>query len=418
MYRRRNLYSNLYYETPEYENNRESKIASLIVCRLCRRFLPPPRFPIFMKLIRSSKCSLKFATASKRLQLTNVLSEYGRVCNIFIDHFWDTGTPPKSKLLKDIVDIPQDTWLSARLRKVAAREAIDMILAVKERWKDKPWKISKPTHRLQRMTCSCTIADIKASKEATEFDAWLHLASIGNEIILNLPIKFHKHLNKLSAQGKRLNSYIITDKYVQLCYEIETGSKRPGKQAIGIDTGINALASIQDGTQFGLDIKPTIERIKRCSHGSKGQKTARRALKQRMDEVVKEVLNYFINVDVVVVEALKNLNYKTKLKRRLSRNIRRSIGTWAYRYWLTRLKQSCEMNRVHFREMPPQYTSQRCPSCGHIDRGNRNGTVFLCLRCDHAGNADVVGSRNILERFLTGPYGAGYKPYEAMVSVS
>ena len=40
----------------------------------------------------------------------------------------------KSKLLKPIVDLP-DTWLSARLRKVAAREAIDMILSAKKRSK-------------------------------------------------------------------------------------------------------------------------------------------------------------------------------------------------------------------------------------------------------------------------------------------
>jgi len=55
---------------------------------------------------------------------------------------------------------------------------------------------------------------------------------------------------------------------------------------------------------------------------------------------VKEVLGHFKDVDCVVVEALKNLNYKSKLKRRLSKNIRRSIGTWAYRYWLRRLEQT------------------------------------------------------------------------------
>ena len=86
-----------------------------------------------MKLIRSSKCSLKFATKHKIDELKTILTEYGSVCNVFIKHFWDNGTPPKSELLKDIVDLPKDTWLSARLRKVAAREAIDMITAIKER---------------------------------------------------------------------------------------------------------------------------------------------------------------------------------------------------------------------------------------------------------------------------------------------
>jgi IS605 OrfB family transposase len=364
-----------------------------------------------MKLIRSSRCSLKFATTSKKQKLNRVLAEYGRVCNIFIEYFWSTGTPSKAKLLKDVVDIPHDTWLSARLRKVAAREAIDMIIAVKERWKKKPKNISIPVYRGTRMYVSSTIADLKESSEAKEFDAWLHLASIGEKVNMDLPIKFHKHFNKLASKGHHLNSYIITDSYVQFAFEIETGDKKHGKQSIGIDTGINALASTSTGHQFGLDIKGIIERIKRCEHGSVGQKTARRTLKQRMDEVAKEILQYFKEVDCVIVENLKNLGYKTKLKRRLSKNIRRSIGTWAYRYWLRRLQMLCDMNRVHFHEVPPQYTSQTCPCCGHIDRGNRNGTVFLCLRCGFAGNADVVGGRNILSRFLTGPYGAGYKPF-------
>ena len=364
-----------------------------------------------MKLIRSSKCSFKFATHSKLSELKRILSEYGRVCNIFIEHFWKNGAPSKSELLKPMVDLPQDTWLTARLRKVAAREAIDMITAVKERWKDKPWKISMPVHKGKRAYVSCTIADLQ-DKDTEEFDAWLHLQSIGEGVILDLPIKFHKHLNKLAAQGKRLNSYILTEKYVQLSFEIDVGEKKKGVNAIGIDTGIKALASLNNGQQFGLNTEACIERIKRCEHGSNGQKQARRAFKQRIDEVVKEIAKHFEQIDLVVVEKLKNINYKSKLKRRLSKNMRRSIGTWAYRYWLKRLEQACETNRVSFRTVAPFYTSQTCPSCGHVDRGNRVGQVFRCLKCGHTGNADIVAARNILARFLTGQYGARYKPYE------
>jgi IS605 OrfB family transposase len=365
-----------------------------------------------MKLIRSSKCSLKFATKHKLDELKIILAEYGKVCNVFIEYFWNNGTPPKSELLKDIVDLPvNDTWLSARLRKVAAREAIDMILSAKERWKAKPSKMVMPVHKGRRMHVSCTIAELQ-NKETAEFDAWLHLQSIGDEHILDLPIKFHKHYSKLALQGKRLNSYIITEKYVQFSFEIETGEKKTGVNAIGIDTGIKALASINNGTQLGLDTESLIERIKRCAHGSNGQKQARRAFKQRIDEVVLEIVKEFKHIDLVVVEALKNMNYKSKLKRRLSKNMRRSIGTWAYRYWLRRLEMACETNRVSFRTVAPFYTSQTCPSCGHVDRGNRVGQVFRCLACGHTGNADIIAAMNILTRFLTGVYGSRYKPYE------
>lgn len=359
-----------------------------------------------MKIIRSSKCSTKFATIKKKQQLQTVLQEYGKVVNVFIDYFWDKKVN-KTQLLKPIVDLPE-TWLSARLRKVAAREALDMISASKERWKNQPKKLVKPVHKGKRMYVSCTIAELKDSKQSKTFDAWLHIASVGNKITMDIPIKFHKHYNKLCVKGKRLNSYIITSNYVQFVFETETGAKKEGKNCIGIDTGINALASLSTGAQFGKDIKQNIERVKRCKQGSKGKDRARRALKQRINEVVKEVIK--TNPDLIVVEGLKNLGKNGKLKRRLSKNIRRSIGSWNWKYWLGRLEQRCEDNRVSFRTVSPYNTSITCPICGLADKKNRDGEVFRCQSCGHTDNADINASRNILSRFLTGKYGSGYKP--------
>ena len=283
-----------------------------------------------------------------------------------------------------------------------------MISASKERWKNQPKKLVKPVHKGKRMYVSCTIAELKDSKEANEFDAWLHIASVGNQITMDIPIRFHKHYNRLCIKGKRLNSYIITKDYVQFVFETETGVKKDGKKCIGIDTGINALASLSTGEQLGKDIKQDIERVKRCKQGSNGKLKARRALKQRIDEVAKEVIR--TNPDLVVVEGLKNLGKNGKLKRRLSKNIRRSIGSWNWKYWLGRLEMQCEWNRVSFRTVSPYNTSITCSKCGLADKKNRDREVFHCQSCGHADNADLNASRNILSRFLTGKYGSCYKP--------
>jgi IS605 OrfB family transposase len=355
---------------------------------------------------------LKFATTKKRNDLLIILGEYSKVVNIFIDYFWlNSEKATKGELLKPVVDIPE-TWLSARLRKVAAREAIDMINASKQRWKD---KAVIPVHKGNRMYISCTIADLVPTKNSnykTEdsrlFDAWLHLASIGNKIIMDLPIKYHKHFNKYNNIGKRLNSYIITKDYVQFSFEIITQPKREGKYCIGIDTGINALASLNNGNQYGKDIKDCIERVKRCKQKSKGWYVSKRALKQRIDEISKEII-IKENPDLIVVERLKNMDKKSKAKRLLAKNIRRSIGTWNWKYWLKRLEAQCEINRISFRSVAPYYTSTTCHECGHSDRGNRLGEIFLCLKCGHRDNADINAGKNILNRFLTGQYGVCYK---------
>ena len=262
------------------------------------------------------------------------------------------------------------------------------------------------------MYVSCTIANLMFPRKAKdEFDLWLELRSIGNKVSIDIPIRRHDHFNRLQAAGNRLNSYIITKDYVQFVFEIETGTKKTGTIAMGVDTGINALATLSTGEQLGTDIKGIIERVKRCEHGSKGQRRAKRALRQRIDEVAKVVTS---KSDLIVVEALKKMGFNGKLKRRLSKNMRRSIGTWNWRYWLMRLEQNCERNRVSFRSVAPQYTSQTCHGCGHVDRGNRVGEVFCCLKCGHKDNADINASRNILDRFLTGLYGAGYQPLKLL----
>jgi len=402
-----------------------------------------------MKIIRSTKCSLKFCTNQKISQLETILSEYGKVVNCFIDYFWKNPTE-KFQLLKPIIDIPE-TWLSYRLKVVSAREAIDMIKSVKEifefnkeqlnmtiigiqskinklKLKENTRKnrkeinnlycklkknknkysmiqMHKPKHKGKNMCVSCNTVEFQNSKNS-QFDAWLHIWCIGNKISFNLPIKFHKHFNELNSIGKRLNAYIITKDYIQFCFKIDTGPKKEVKSLIGIDTGINALASLSTGEQLGKDIKNCINRVKRCKYESKGRKKAVNALKQRICEVAKETVK---KADLIVVEKLKNMNNNSKLKGRLSQNMRSSIGSWQYGFWLDRLEQQCERNRVSFRTISPYYTSQTCPRCGHIDRMNRCGEAFRCRECDYSGNADVYAARTVLGRFITGPYGACYK---------
>jgi len=356
-----------------------------------------------MKVIRSTKCSLKFATATKRAELARVLEEYGRVVNFFIDLFWEQPVD-KSALLAAVVNQPE-TWLSSRLKKVAAREALDMIRAARERDGE---EAIKPVHKGQRMCVSSTIATLEAPKNAGEFDAWLKIRCVGEGIGLDLPIRFHKHWHKLAEHpgSVRLNAYIITTRYAQFSFEIETGRKVTDGEPVAVDTGVNVLAALSTGLKLGLDIKEIIEAINRCEPGSNRQKKLRRALKQRMDEVVKEIM--VLAPALIVVEKLSHVTRGTKQRRRLGRRTRRLLSAWAYRYWLDRLRMACEWNRVSYRTVPPAYTSQRCSRCGHTEQGNRlSSEMFRCRRCDYTDSADVNAARNILSRFLTGVYGPG-----------
>jgi IS605 OrfB family transposase len=355
-----------------------------------------------MKIIRSTKCSLKFATEAKRKEIELILTEYGKVVNFFINAFWDQSIEKKN-LLKEIVNLPV-TWLCARMRKVAAREAIDLISSAKEVAIEREEEPKIPVHKGNRMMVSSTTAELTISKKSTEFDAWLHLQSIGNNIIINLPIKFHKHFHKWNnlSNSRRLNSYIITKDYVQFCFEIRTEPKITNGDYIGIDSGMNMLATTSSNHSYGEELKKLIEEVNRSKKGSVNRKRKTRKLKQYIDETAKNVISQE-QPQVIVVEKLKNISKDTKKK--LPKFLRKLLGSWNYRYWLNRIEMQCEENRVSFRTVSPYQTSITCSNCGGIEKSNRNGNTYNCNCCGITLNADYNAAINILNRWLKGAYG-------------
>ncbi|SAL51400.1 RNA-guided endonuclease InsQ/TnpB family protein [Caballeronia concitans] len=49
-----------------------------------------------------------------------------------------------------------------------------------------------------------------------------------------------------------------------------------------------------------------------------------------------------------------------------------------------------------FIAVPPKYTSQTCPACGHVAAINRSKQQFACVECSYHNHADVVGAMNVL----------------------
>ena len=367
-----------------------------------------------MKIIRSSKCSLKFTNQGKIEKIKVILEEYSKAVNYYIDLLKDWELKGGQFIETPIINSFNHEWMTHRLKKNVCREAVGMLCSYQTKVKNGDTKAKPPHHYGKSMTLASTCVNISFT-DRTDFDIWLHIHSIGNKIIFNLPLKKHKHFNKWLERGKLNNTVIIYKDKIQFSFDIKIEKKKEIKKIVGLDTGINALVSLSDGSQLGLDIKDYIERVKRCKYGSKGQKKARRALKQRIDEVAKEVTDSY---DLIVIEDLKNITKNTKKRNKgkkftdrrfLSKNMRRSIGSWNVRYFQKRLILNCENKKVSYRTVKPYNTSITCPSCGLVDWRNRSGIEYLCSRCGYVANADNNAALNILERFITGLYGTRYK---------
>ncbi len=372
-----------------------------------------------MKITRSSKTSLKCATKKKQQILATIFQEYSCVVNKFIDYFWDHPEITSKTQLTASVYHCVESWFTARMKQCAAREALDMVRSVRnittrkksavEREVEKllgeplPYESVKPIHYGKKVTLTAQVARIEEGRKS--FDLWLILSSVGNGIKLSLPLKRHRHLNKF-WHWKHASTIMITPEHVQLSFEMETGLKKETGQCVGIDVGINHLLATSDKELFGSEVKPLIEKIKQKTQGSKAYKRAKKTLSCYLHNVVKD---YFAThaLRLVVVEHLRDMKQGKRKNR--SKEFRKTLSHWNYRELLDIIQLRCEEHRVSFRSVNPYKTSQRCPRCGHTQRENRNGEEFHCLQCGFEEQADIVGSMNILQRFLSGRYGAGFQ---------
>ncbi len=199
---------------------------------------------------------------------------------------------------------------------------------------------------------------------------------------------------------------MLTPYDVQFSFDMETGSKKKTGQCVGIDVGINHLLATSDKELFGSEVKTLIAAIKRKTQGSKAYKRAKKTLFYYLHKVVKD---YFAshNLRLVAVEHLRDMKQGKRKNR--SKEFRKTLSHWNYRELLEIIHLRCEEHRVSFRSVSPYKTSQRCPRCSHTQRENRHGEEFHCLQCGFEEQADIVGSMNILQRCLSGRYGAGFQ---------
>ena len=202
------------------------------------------------------------------------------------------------------------------------------------------------------------------------------------------------------------------------------------KSVVGIDVGINKLVALSDGS-FVENIKPATNKqvvrrlairqraINRKINGSKNKAKAYQQLAKTQHKIAQlregylwqaavEIVN---TADVVGHEDLKIANMVKRAKpkhdgkggyqkngaaRKTGLNKVILDASWGTFFkmigWLT-AKSGKPVVKVN-----PKHSSQECPSCGHIDKKNRDGEKFLCSQCGYTEHADTKASRTIAKR--------------------
>ncbi len=194
----------------------------------------------------------------------------------------------------------------------------------------------------------------------------------------------------------------------------ETPESAPnGLPAVGVDMGVAVLAGLSDGTfienpkalaKAKKKLRRADQAMSRKQPGSSNRRKAK-AKRARLFRRVRNVRRDALHKATTMLTkshghiAIEDLRVKSMVKsggarkRGLNRVMHdASLGEIRRQLEYKGRRHGCKITAV-----PPQYTSQRCSSCGHTEAGNRpSQSVFKCLRCGFACNADTNASINIL----------------------
>lgn len=341
---------------------------------------------------RSAILSLKFATDAKQAQVAALLAEYRTAVNFYIGLCWDQDGRFDAATLRKLADSP----LSYRYKSQALRQAMGIVVGTKRAAKEAGKRVSKPVFH---GGANLGTNHLNFSFVPNSFDCWARLSTLTSGKPIWLPCRKTRVFNKWAEQGKLIAGGTLFERrgqfYICVSFDVPVAEPSADGPVLGIDRGVNVLLATSEGELIGTDLDRHIDRIKRTVPRSRGRLRARIARDQYVNECLKQLP--FAAFAVFVIEALKRIKHGKRGKLRRATN--RRFSHWTVGAMGERLKQLCAENCVRLCEVPPAYTSQRCSACGHVEKGNRCGTVFKCVACGHSDHADINAALNIRSLF-------------------
>jgi len=383
-------------------------------------------------MIRTSKHNVNDITNNIKLeQLDSLFDDYKNDLNIYIDYIINSILPLKKRLSSK--ELPSFNIKHSKYKRDIYIKASEIIRSQIKKSNNKRYyhykktykyfKENHPNHSFTNKKYSeLNLKEIHKSKyfikpnlnnisinltneffdikNGNHFDKFINIKlpyfndKKTRAIKINIPLKYHKHSNKLLNGGFSLRNNIqiknINGKYyINLIWFKEKPEVRTDGSSIGIDLGYKKLITCSNGDIIGDDIIKIYDKI---SNKKQGSKSFKRSLIERDN-----LINYYVNqlnlnnINKIIIEDLKNVKHKKKY-------FNNKIQRWSYIKTIDKINRTCNDNGIELVKVSPAYTSQICSRCGIIDNKSRNGENFKCISCGYEIDADINASINIHNR--------------------
>ena len=297
--------------------------------------------------------------------------------------------------------------------KFVTQEAIDLYWA----WLTDETLVGRPPQVSDRigMRLSEMTGKLQDPQETVLADLWLNLSTLIRRKVVWLPLKGSPYIKRASGVSKG----IMARKDRRGRWRFEAVDKKEwevpdavlGAPRIGVDVGLNVIAATSEGHTFGADLKPKFDalyakvkavRANRQRQGLKQNSPRLDRLEDHLSGMTKSftgrVANQMVERHPDAVFILEDLDLRGC----------KGSKRFCYRALAHSLETKAPTEVVN-----PAYSSQTCPSCGHVSRRNRRGVDFVCRQCGRRSHADVVGGINLLRRSGAKQIGSDDHPSEA-----
>lgn len=224
-----------------------------------------------------------------------------------------------------------------------------------------------------------------------KFLAFIRLSSIKKGLTIKIPVVKSPVFDKWNNLGKLKQSIRLSEKNVNLFFEIEEAIKKEAGEVVGCDQGITDIVTFSDKQitskyQGKYSLSDVQKILSRKQKGSKGFK--------RSQEFRENIINWSINQ--LNFDNIKELRLEKLHQVRKGKRSSRFLSHWTYTLINNKLKRVSEEKGFLLKEVSNEFRSQRCSCCGWVRKANRKGKTFCCNKCGNTLDADLNATSNLL----------------------
>jgi IS605 OrfB family transposase len=223
---------------------------------------------------------------------------------------------------------------------------------------------------------------------------------------------------KTKRQEGKFFLHITLEKEVPTSIHSTTDTLLSLNNYLGVDLGITNIATTSHGTNYsGSKLDHT--RAKRTRYRQGLQRRAKALKSKRRNRIYRKIrkqankerkfhkdINHCIAKNIVaeaertssrviVLEKLSGIREQLKARRKQ----RNRMHSWSFAQLQEYIQYKAKLKGIRVMYIDPRHTSQRCSSCGHVERSNRgSGTKreqFVCKSCSYLAHSDYNAAINI-----------------------